>query len=475
MSLKRVIAYNTAVQIIGKAISTALGLAAVAIMTRYLGAEHFGWYVTAAGFLQFIGIVSDFGFTVTVSNMLAEPHFDKKTVLKTSFTWRFATSAIFNGLAPLIILFFPYSREIKLAVALLALSFFSTALNQVFIGYYRERLQLTIAATGEVIGRIVLVAGVGLATLGRFGFLPIMGAITIAALATTAYLWIRLRPVGWSLDRAISKALFRKMWPTAISVICNAFYLQADRVILPLYASQTTVGLYGASYRVLDIVIQVAALIMGMIMPLITFAWARNNRSEFRERCQLGFDALVLVLLPMIVGMFVLSRPIIHFIAGGNFIAGGDYLRYLSLSVFGTCFGMIFGHIALAINRQKEALWIYGTDAILSLIGYFYFIPRYGVWGAIGVTLFSEVYAGLGLTILTIHYSGVAPRLKSLLKILAASLAMGATLYALPEAPLWGAVTLGGAVYTAAIILLRVISPATLKEIITAPKVAEIS
>ena len=475
MSLKRAIAYNTAVQIAGKAVSTLLGLAAVATMTRYLGAEHFGWYIKASGFLQFIGIVSDFGFTVTVSNMLAEARFDKKAILETSFTWRFITSAIFNGLAPLIILFFPYPKEIKLAVALLALSFFSTALNQVFIGYYRERLQLMAASVGEVAGRVVLVAGVGLVALGHFGFLPIMAAITIAAITTTIYLWIQLKPIRWHIDRAISQALFHKMWPTAISVICNAFYLQADRVILPLYVSQTTVGLYGASYRVLDIVIQVAALIMGMIMPLITFAWARNNRDEFSQRYQLGFDVLVLMLLPMITGIFVLSRPILQFIAGSSFLEGGNYLRYLSLSIFGTCFGMIFGHIALAINRQKEALWIYGTDALLSLAGYFYFIAHYGVWGAIGVTLFSEVYAGIGLTVLTIYYSSVAPRLISFLKILAASLIMGVALYALRGIPLLSAVILGGILYAALIILLRVVSPATLKEIIATPRVAEIS
>lgn len=475
MSLKRAIAYNTAVQVIGKAASTALGLIAIAIMTRYLGAEHFGWYITASGFLQFIGIISDFGFTVTVSNMLAEPPFNKQAVLETSFTWRFVTSAFFNGLAPLIILFFPYPKEIKLAVALLALSFFSTALNQVFIGYYRERLQLMVAAVGEVVGRVVLVVGIILVAFGHFGFLPIMGVITGAAIATTVFLWLHLKPIRWNFDRVISQALFHKMWPTALSVICNAFYLQADRVILPLYTSQTIVGLYGASYRVLDIVIQVAALIMGMIMPLITFAWARHNRSEFCQRYQLGFDVLVLILMPMIVGIFVLSRPILHFIAGNSFLAGGDYLRYLSLSIFGTCFGMIFGHIALAINRQKEALWIYGSDALLSLAGYFYFIAHYGVWGAIGVTLFSEVYAGLGLTLLTIHYSGVTPRLNSLIKILAASFAMGTALYYLPNVPLFGAIALGGAIYSGLVILLRIISPATIKEILTTPKVAEIS
>lgn len=475
MSLTRTIAHNTAIQVVGKAVSTLLGLVTVAIMTRYLGAEHFGWYITASGFLQFIGIVSDFGFTVTISNMLAERVYDKQTILNTTLTWRLITAAIFNGAAPLIILFFPYPVEIKLAVAILAVSFFVTALNQVFIGYYRERLQMMIATIGEVVGRVILVVGIWLMTLGHFGFLPIMASIAVAAIATTGYLWFHLKPIRLAIDRDVSRALLHKMWPTAISVICNACYLQADRVILPLYASQTVVGLYGAAYRVLDVVIQVAALIMGMIMPLITFAWSRKNTAEFKQRYQLGFDVLILLLLPMVVGIFVLSQPILRLIAGNSFLEGGDYLRYLSLSIFGTCFGMIFGHIALAINRQKEALWVYGTDAILSLISYFYFISHYGVWGAIGVTLFAELYAGLGLTLLTIRYSGVTPQLTSFLKILVASILMGLVLYSLPDIPLLLAIALGGVVYAFLIILLRVISPATIQELVSVKKVAQIS
>jgi len=85
MSLTKSIAKNTIIQIIGKAVSTLLGLVAVAIMTRALGAEKFGWYITATGFLQFVGIFSDFGFTVLTAKMLSEPEFDKPKLLNNLF------------------------------------------------------------------------------------------------------------------------------------------------------------------------------------------------------------------------------------------------------------------------------------------------------------------------------------------------------------------------------------------------------
>lgn len=467
MSLTRSLAHNSAIQIISKVISVALGIAVIPIMIQSLGATEYGWYVTAASFLQFIGVLSDFGFTVTVSNMLAEPHYDKQTILNTSFTWRFITAFILNGLAPILILFFPYPAPVKIAVAILSLSFFAIYLNQIFIAYYREALRMWVASLAEVGARIILFAGIWLAAARGWGFLPMMTVITIASVAAAAYQWLSIGNVKFTLDRAVSKYLFQKIWPTAVSVICNAVYLQADRVILPLFASAAVVGFYGTAYRVLDIIIQVAALLMGLVMPLITHSWSRGDGVTFKKRYQMGFDLLVLVLLPMTVGVAMTAPQIMQFVKVPDYMLAGKMLAWLSLSIFGTCFGMIFGHIALAINKQKETLWIYGSDAILSLIGYLIFIPRYSWAGAVGVTLFSELYAGVLLTLSTIRYSQTYPELKNFLKVTLASLIMAAALYYISPTNLLTSMLVGAVVYGACIILLKVITPTTLKEIIS--------
>ncbi|MBI4812347.1 oligosaccharide flippase family protein [Candidatus Falkowbacteria bacterium] len=64
MTLSARIAYNTIIQIAGKIISTALGLIAVAIMTRHLGTLGFGQYTTIITFLSFFGIIADLGLTL---------------------------------------------------------------------------------------------------------------------------------------------------------------------------------------------------------------------------------------------------------------------------------------------------------------------------------------------------------------------------------------------------------------------------
>ncbi|MBU1895837.1 oligosaccharide flippase family protein, partial [Patescibacteria group bacterium] len=77
MSVTKKIAHNTMVQIVGKIFSTVLGLVALGMMTRYLGAEQFGWYITTIAFLQFVGILIDFGLIPVTAQMMSEPKFDK--------------------------------------------------------------------------------------------------------------------------------------------------------------------------------------------------------------------------------------------------------------------------------------------------------------------------------------------------------------------------------------------------------------
>lgn len=263
----------------------------------------------------------------------------------------------------------------------MSVSFFLIGLNQVFIALYQSRLQSYLHMMGEVLGRIVLVVGTGLAAYLGLSFYYLIGAITLASLVFTTFLWLKSGGIKLSLDKAVSKKLFQTIWPTALAVIFNSLYLQGDRVILPLYVDQATVGLYSAAYRVLEIITQLAALAMGIMLPLLTYAWSKGDKKEFTARAQTSLDLLSLILLPMTFGAFTLATPLISFVGGNDFASAGPYLSGLSIAVLGIVFGMTFGHIALAINRQRQALWVYFFVAIFSVIAYFIFIPRFGAWG----------------------------------------------------------------------------------------------
>ena len=123
MRLSTKVAYNTIIQIISKIISTALGLVAIALITRYLGRVGFGQYTTIIAFLSFFGIVADLGLTLITAQMISQPGVDQDRILSNLLGLRLVTAIGFLGLAPLVILFFPYEPIIKIGVIVTTASF----------------------------------------------------------------------------------------------------------------------------------------------------------------------------------------------------------------------------------------------------------------------------------------------------------------------------------------------------------------
>jgi O-antigen/teichoic acid export membrane protein len=467
-SLNKKIAHNATFQLIGKIASTLLGAAATIFIMRGLGSEQYGWYITASSFLQFVGIATDFGFTLTTTNLLSEGIFNKEKILNTTFYWRCVTALLFQAMAPLIFLLFSPNKKISEAVFITTISFFALALNQVFVGYLQAALKNYQHMIGEIIGRIVLVIGTGFVYVTGRNFIATMWVITLASIVYTIYLFFQMPPIRFETDRLVTKALYTKTWPVAISIIFNAIYLQGDRVILPFYVSQTTVGLYGGAYKILDFVVQSAALIMGIMLPLLTSNWAERNFRIFKQHFHTSIILTALILFPAVAGAIVLSTPLMRVVGGDSFVGSGKIFGWLSLAIIGICFGMIGGYTMLAVNRQKFSLIIFISNALLSLVGYFVFIPRFGVWGAVGVTIFSEWYAGISLTWFASYFSKTNLPWKQLCKIFLASFLMGLALWFLLRFNLSVILLLLSGIffYGCAVLLLRVTSFSALRKLL---------
>lgn len=484
MSLTKQLAHNTAAQLIGKIISTILGLVAIGMLTRYLGVEQFGWYATTLAFLQFIAIMIDFGLIPVTAQMMSEvpPEFDgapesklstyRNKLMKNLLGFRFTTAVIGLGLAPFIALLFPYPPEVKIAIAFTTINMLSVAMNQIFTGYYQSKLTTYFQALGEVVGRIALIVGLVLCIYFDLGFIPVMGAITLSSVVYTIVMWVLARKntsVTLGFDFSLWKKIAIKMWPIAVAVMFNVVYLRGDTIILSLYRDQVEIGLYGAAYRVIDIVAQTAMMIMGLMLPLLAYTWSKGEDQKFKEHFQLAFNIMMMFAIPMATGLIVLSEQIMVVIAGTEFISAALPLTLLSIAVFGIFVGGIFGHVAVAVNRQKETLPIYMATAVITLILYFIFIPRYGMVGAAGASVFSELFAGTCLYFTIKKYTKISLSLIVLGKTLLAGALMAIVLYFL-QSHLILAILAGSAIYAAALLLLKTVSLHTIREMVSFKK-----
>jgi len=438
MSLAKKIAHNTLVQIIGKIISTILGLLALALITRYLGPEIFGDYTTITTFLTFFAVIADLGLTlVTVQMISGEKNQSKENlILSNLFSLRLISVLIFIGLAPIFVLFMPYSQTIKIGVLIAALSFIFPALNQVIIGLLQKRLSMDRSALAEVICRVVLVVGIVVAIKNNTGLTGILVVTVLSASINFVFHYLfsrKFAKIKFKIDFSIWKKILTKSWPLAITIVLNLIYLRADVLILSLYRSSTEVGLYGATYKVIDVLTSIPFMFAGLILPILTASWLEKKISYFKHVLQKSFDFMAIIAIPLIIGSQFLAEKIMIYIAGPEFTGSGIILKYLIVSVAAIFLGTMFSHAVIALDKQKKLIWFYVFTSLSSLLAYFIFIPRFSYLGAASVTIYSEVLIGCFSAYCVYKYSKFLPNFTILVKSLGAAALMGIFLYFFPE------------------------------------------
>lgn len=470
MTLSRRIAHNTIIQLAGKAVSTVLGLVAVSMITRYLGQEGFGEYTTIVTFLSFFGIIADFGLTLVVTQMISQPGVDHNKVLSNLFTFRLVSALIFIGLGPIVIIFFPYGQIIKTGAWLAALSFFFIALNQIFTGLFQKELRMDKVSLAEVYSRLALLAGVVSVFYFQLGLPGVLAVSSISSALNFLFNFLFSRKfvrLKLAFDREVWLDIIQKSWPLAITIFFNLIYLKADTLILSLIKTPSEVGIYGAAYKVIDILITIPFMFAGLALPVLSARWAENNQEGFKKVFQKSFDLMAVMAVPMIFGMPFVAEKTMALIAGREFAVSGKPLMILIAAASVIFLGTVFSHAIIAINKQKKLIIGYVFTSLTALAGYLYFIPEFSYFGAAWMTVYSESAIALFTFLLFWKYTGIRPKLAILLKSLAASLVMFSALYTATffYNNLFFLLSVGALAYFSALYLFRGMSFISFKEI----------
>ncbi|MBI4139120.1 flippase [Candidatus Uhrbacteria bacterium] len=476
MSVARALALNTGVQIAGKFVSTIIGVIVVGLMTRHLGQEGFGMYSTANAFFSFFALFLDFGLNVMVVQMLGERAGDaayERRVVSAAFTLRVISALILLGIAPVIGLAFPYPWELKLALFAIWGSFFFAVLNQIVIGVQQRHLKMHVVAIGEVSGRLVLLIGILVARSLGWGLVPIVLIVSVGGAVNfliNFFVAQRYASFAWNVDIAFWKTLLRRSWPIGISIIFNLIYFKADTLILSFIRPQAEVGIYGAAYRVLEILITLPFMYAGVLLPIIAKQWAGRDRERFGRLLSHSYNAMLILAAPLVAGTLLLATRGMILVAGPDFAVSGGVLQILILAVGMIFFGTVSSHAIVALDAQRSMLPIYIAVAVVTLAGYILFIPTYGMWAAAWLTVFSEFCIALGSTAMVIKKSGARWSPAAGLKAVAAAVVMAFVIRPLQDLPLVIPVLAGAATYTLLVLASGAVSKETIRDILSIRK-----
>lgn len=379
---------NTVVQILGKIGMVSISLITTGLLTRKLGLTNYGNFVLISSVFVFLDAVADFG-TKTIGVRELSKDVDK-SVISDIFNLRIVMALIAFSLGQLVVWNWNGMREIRIEASVSLLMIFLTSLAGFWEIIFQSKLRMDLKVLMDLSfplmflvwlwwwqGPISLLIIYGVYLVARL-FSLVVGAYLVASLHQVKILKI-------NRDKVIN--LWKLTWPMGLFLMMFATYDRAiDAMLISHYLGAVEVAWYGLSYKIYGVLLQPAYFYVNSIFPIMSVKDTPKKYLFLSSLIILVVGAILLVLM-----VYLLAPFMVNTLAGSAFGPSIKVLRMLIVASLFSYVGHLVGFTLISYGGQGEMLKLGVVALLVNLILNVLLIPRYGIMGAAGVTVFTEM------------------------------------------------------------------------------------
>jgi O-antigen/teichoic acid export membrane protein len=219
------------------------------------------------------------------------------------------------------------------------------------------------------------------------------------AFGLTLFFALRYARIRLQFSRSYWKEIVVTALPYGAALVLNMVYFRIDSLMLLFMVGEKQVAFYSPAVRILEILSVVPVYFMNSVLPTLSRA-VQVGAERARRVLQLSFDFLFILGVPMVVGLFLLSYPLIALLTQPEFLSqvdagffGSDSaLKILVFAMFFAFMNSLFTYSLIAVNRQNHLLWINGSAAVLNIVANYFVIPTWSFRGAAATSVLTEAF-----------------------------------------------------------------------------------
>jgi O-antigen/teichoic acid export membrane protein len=436
-----------------------MSVVSAAVLLRYLGVADYGRYATIFSLMTIVSGVTEAGSAnVGVRELAVRDKAEHGAVMANLQGLRVTLTFAGCVLALLFALAAGYTDQMVLGTALAAAGLVVTVLGLTLWIPLQAELKLGLVTLLEFIRQLVTVGVLLALVAGGAGLALLLGAqipvaIVIVVSTVIAVRSVRLlRPAfHWSEWRR----LFADSVPYAAATAIGILYSYVTVVMMSLVATETEVGLFGASFRIFIVIAGIPSLLVASAFPVL----ARAGRDD-KDRLRYGIQRLFDMFLVLAVGAGLLTAagaPVaIDVVAGPGYEDAVGVLRIQAIALVAT-FMLALGAFALLALRLHAALVIANVAGlILSSALTLALAPELGAEGAAVANLAGEILLASIYFAALSRGAGIRPSLHAVPRVLLAGGLGAAAAFAL-GLPALPATLLAAVVFVVAAFVLRAV------------------
>ncbi|MDO9454930.1 oligosaccharide flippase family protein [Nocardioides sp.] len=409
----RSVLVNTGWLIGSRLAQAVLGWGGTLLIARTMSLEEFGRFTTIFTVLGLMVIVTDMGIgRIAVRGMLGEDDTlpgaatDPVHFAGAYIGLRSLLGVVGYVLVLLVVTFLGYPMEVVGATAVagivIVLSTPSSALDVVF----QARLQMGIVSAAGVAGLVAQFAlTAAIAAAGGSLLLFIIPAVLcqVVVLSWKIPAARRLLPIRLIVDWTLWKRLLREALPLTLGIGLATVYYRVDALMLSKLDGFDAVGVYGVSYKFVDLLQFAATAVTVPLLTVLVQSWP-GDPSAFRAAGRRAAMLLGVLGGLAIVGLVGFATPLTTSLYGAGYAVGDDATRLLVVATTLALFGSLAMTCLVAVGRNRGYPLVMLTGLVLNVGANLVLIPRYSYHGAAAATLASEVVVlALLLTLLLRH------------------------------------------------------------------------
>lgn len=192
------------------------------------------------------------------------------------------------------------------------------------------------------------------------------------------------------------KKLFKPIMIIFASNIAIQIYVNSDTTMLGYLKDDYAVGIYSVATKIYLIVKNLTGSILTVTIPRLAYLASKKVKDDYEELLNKVANALIILILPSIVGLTMLSREAILIIASNKYLDAQLPLIVLSIAILFSTFSGLFNNcVLLPHKREKVFLKSSIISAVTNIVLNFILIPYFGAVAAAFTTLISEIIMAL--------------------------------------------------------------------------------
>jgi O-antigen/teichoic acid export membrane protein len=383
---------NTLYQFVGKAVTSGLGVVITIFLTRYLGPAGFGKYTFALVFVTLFGVIGDWGMTLIGVREASRKTESTGEIVGNILVVRFLLALVAIILSNIVVFVLPYSTEIRTLVGICSLSLLALSIKTSFQIIFNSRLRMEYFALSELAANSLVIFLVAFLIAIKAGLPMIMVAFLVGQIFAAGVAWflgMRLSSIRLSLFRKETAYILVESLPMGAILVLFTVYNRIDTVLLSYFKGEEAVGLYGAAYRIFEVLVLGAAYFANSILPLISNL-ATNNRPGLKVVYEKAMVILLLMGMAAAVVNFLLAPVGIAIVAGPKFLGAVLALQVLSLALVVSYLNHLNGYTLIALGKQWYSFAIAIVALVINLGLNVFFIPIFSLYAAAAITFITE-------------------------------------------------------------------------------------